>query len=198
MTRFFSAAALAAAIISAPAVAQVAVADLDGAVQQTAAYQAAQGQIKTTYATQIAAFNARNQALVTQIQPLQKEIETLQANSATPRATLEAKANAFRTTQQNAQRELAALAAPFGRPSAYAQAQVAEKLDQAVKAAMTAKGIKIIVEPQAVLAVAPDANLTPEIVNQLNLLVKTVSVTPPAGWQPGQPVSAQAAATQGR
>ncbi len=189
MKKMLTAAAVAAAIAATPAVAQVAVADIDGAIAQSSAYQAAQGQIKTLYGKQIDAFNARQQALEGQLKPLQAEIEGMQKNPATPRATLEAKVNVFRTQQASAQRELQALAAPFGRPTSYAQAQVGEKLSEAIKAAMTAKGVKIILQPDTTLAVAPDANLTSEITNQLNTLVKTVSITPPANWQPGQPVS---------
>jgi Skp family chaperone for outer membrane proteins len=188
-----SAAIFAALTTAVPALAQVAVADLEGAVAQSAAFQAAEGQIKTMYKAQIDAFNARQQALATQLKPLQTEIETLQRNPATPQATLQAKANAFRTQQQNAQVELQRLATPFGRPTAYAQAQVSEKLSDAVKAAMTGKSVKVIVQPDSTIAFAPDANLTPDIVTQLNTLVKTVSITPPANWQPGQPTTAAAA-----
>ena len=187
MKKYLLAAAAAGLIAGTPAFAQVAVADLDAAVAQSAAYQAAQGQIKTLYSKQIDAFNARQQALQTQLQPLQTEIETLQKNPATPRPTLEAKINAFRTQQTNSSRELQTLAAPFAKPTAYAQAQVGDKLSDAIKAAMTAKGVKIIVQPDATIAVSPEANLTSDITNQLNILVKTVSITPPANWQPGQP-----------
>ena len=192
MKKIFQAAVAATLFAAAPAMAQVAVADLEAAVGQAAAYQAAQGQIKSVYQKQIDAFNARQQSLQTQLQPLQTEIENLQKNPATPKATLEAKYNAFRTQQQNGAQELQTLAAPFSRPNAYAQAQVAEKLSDAVKAAMNAKGIKIILnyQPQIVTYSTQDADLTPEIVNQLNTLVKTVSITPPASWQPGQPTTA--------
>jgi Skp family chaperone for outer membrane proteins len=195
MNMFFKSALLATALAAAPiaANAQVATADLNAAVQQSAAFQAAQTSIKTTYKTQIDAANTRAQALSNQLQPMEKEIETLQANKATPPATLQAKVNAYRTAQQNAQREIGNLSAPFQRPTLYAAQQVEDKLDQAVKAAMTAKGVKIIVSPQAVLAVAPEANMTNDIVAQLNTLVKTVSTTPPANWQPGQPTTPQAA-----
>ena len=193
MTKFLHAAAAVALMAGTPVFAQVAVADLDAAVGQSAAYQAAQGQIRTLYQKQIDAFNARQQALQAQLQPLQTEIENLQKNPATPRATLEAKVNTFRQIQSSGSQELQNLAAPFAKPTAYAQSQVGDKLNDAIKAAMTAKGIKIIVQPDSTIAVAPDANLTPEITNQLNLLVKTVSITPPANWQPGQPAGGGAA-----
>lgn len=198
MKTMLTAAALVAATLAAPAVAQVAVADLDGAVNNAAALQAARAQIKTTYKSQIDAFGARQTALANQLNPLRTEIETLSKNSATPRATIEAKVNAYRTLETNAQNELQTLAAPFNRPDAFAQAQLAEKLSDAVKAAMTAKGVKVVLNPEAALAYAPDANLTNDITAQLNTLVPSVSITPPAGWQPGQSTTAAPAAAKGR
>lgn len=198
MKTFLKGAAIAAALTAAPAFAQVAVADLEGAVVQSAAFQAAQKQIQATYKTQIDAFNARQTALANSLKPAQTELQNMQRNPATPPATFQAKVNAYQTQENNAKNELQRLAAPFARPTAYAQAQVSEKLNDAIKAAMTAKGIKVVISPDATLAVAPDANLTPEITNQLNNLVKTASITPPATWQPGQPTTAAPAPTGGR
>jgi Skp family chaperone for outer membrane proteins len=194
--KLMTAAAIAAPIaIAAPASAQVAVADLNGAVEQSAAMQAAATQIRTTYKTQMDAFNARQQALQTQLTPLAQELQTLQANPSTPQATLQAKAQAFQQRRDAAQKELAGLSAPFQRPFAYAQEQVADKLDAAVKAAMAAKNVTILVKPDAVMAVSPAGDLTPDVIAQLNNSVKTVSTTPPAGWQPGQQQAAPARPT---
>jgi Skp family chaperone for outer membrane proteins len=198
MRTFLKAAAIAAAVTAAvPAFAQVAVADLEGAVVQTTAFENAQNQIKTMYKTQIDSFNARQTAIGNQLKPLQTELQNMQRNPATQPAAFQAKVTAYQAQENRAKEELQRLAQPFARPTAFAQQQVSEKLNDAIKAAMTAKGIKVVIPPDATLAVAPDANLTPEITNQLNNLVKTVSITPPAGWQPGQPTTA-AAPAQGR
>lgn len=188
MTKFLKGAATAASIAFAATVAQaqVAVVDLEGAVAQSAAMKTAQQQIQTQYKAQIDAFNARQTALNAELQPLQREIQTLQANSATPQATLQAKVNAFQTRQQTARQELGQLAQPFGRPSAYAQEQVTEKLEQALRAAMTAKRVTLVVRPEAAVLALPAGDLTADTVTQLNAILKTVSITPPAGWQPGQ------------
>lgn len=204
--KLMTAAAIAAPLaLAAPAGAQVAVADLNAAVSQSAAMKAAATQIQTQYKTQIDAANARQQALQTQLAPLAQELQTLQGNPATPPATLQAKAQAFQARRDAAQKELAGLTAPFERPAAYAQEQIVDKLDDAVRAAMTAKNVNVLVRPDAVFTALPAGDLTPDIVAQLNNLVKTVSVTPPAGWQPGQQQQATAAAprpaptgTQGR
>lgn len=208
MKILFKAAALASAVampalVALPAQAQVAagqntaVIDIQGAVAESAAFKTATGQIQTTYKPQIDAYNTRAQALQKELEPAQKELQTLQANPATPKATLDAKVNAFRTRTQAAQTELARLAMPFARPTAYAREQIEEKLEQAIKAAMVAKKVNLVINPEAIVAINPGANLTPDVVTQLNALVKTVSITPPAGWEPGQQRQAAPAAPAG-
>ncbi len=199
MKTILTAAAVAAAAAATPALSQVAVADVDGAVNASAAYQGAQAQIKTAFKSQIDALNARQQALTAQLQPLRTEIETLSKDGKTPRATIEAKVTAYRTQESNAQRELAAIAAPLQRPNAYVEAQIGEKFDAAVRAAMQAKGVKIVVRPDVVLARTPESDITTDITAQLNTMLPSVSITPPADWQPGQPLAAPAApAKKGR
>jgi len=187
----------AAPLLSAPAAAQglgVASANLEAALGNATALKTAETQIQTQYKTQIDAFNARRTAITAELSPMAAEIQTLQGNPATPPATLQAKVTAYRTREAAAQRELQPLAAPFQRPLSYAQEQVAGKLDAALRAAMVAKRIGIIINPQAVVAIQPAADLTADVTTQLNALVKTVAITPPANWQPGQQQGAPAPA----
>lgn len=198
MKTMLKAAALGAALVAAPtlvastAVAQaaagqgVAIVDLGAAVGQSRAYQTASQQIQTTFATQIAAFNARNTALNAELTPLRTELQTLQNNPATPQATLQQKATALQTRVRAAQTELDRLALPFARPLAYAREQVTAKLEQALRAAMTAKRVNLVINPEAAVLSLPAGDLTPDVVTQLNTLVTTVQTTPPANWQPGQ------------
>lgn len=194
------AAAHAQAAAPAPAAAVVnngiAVVDLDAAVANSAAFRSAMGQIETSYKPQITALQTRQTALQTELNPLRTEIEGLQKNPATPKATLDAKVAGFQSRAQAAQAELNRLALPFARPQAYAKEQVSQKVEQALKAAMTAKKVGIVISPEAVIAVQGGSDLTPDVIAQLNALVPSVSITPPANWQPGQ--ADQAAAPAGR
>jgi len=174
----------------------VAVVDLEGAVGNSAAYRSAMTQIETTYKAQLTALQTRQTALQTELTPLRTEIETLQKNPATPKATLDAKIAAFQLKGQNAQAELQRLAAPVARPQAYVKEQIGAKVEQALKAAMTAKKVGIVIGPEAVVAVQGGSDLTPDVVTQLNALVPSVTITPPANWQPGQ--TGQATAPAGR
>jgi Skp family chaperone for outer membrane proteins len=191
-----AAAPAAAPAAEAPA-ASIAVLDIDGAVLQSAAYKAAVGQIQTSYKTQIAAVQARQAALQAELKPLATEIEGLQRTPTTPRATLEAKAGAYQQKVQGAQAELQRMAAPYERAAAFAREQVGDKLEPAVKGAMTARKVNIVLKPEAISAVQGGFDLTPDVITQLNALVPSVSIAPPANWQPGQP-RADAAAPAGR
>lgn len=192
------AAANAQAAAAAAAPAAVAVVDLDAAIVNSAAFQSAMNQVQTTYKTQITAAQTRQTALQGELNTLRTEIENLQKNSATPKATLDAKIATFQQKGQAAQAELQRLAVPFARPQAYVREQVEAKVEQALKAAMTAKKVGVVLRPEAAFAFQPTSDLTPDVVTQLNALVPSASITPPANWQPGQAEQGQATAPQGR
>jgi Skp family chaperone for outer membrane proteins len=178
---------------SAQAVTNVAVANVEEAVQRSAAFAAAVGQIKTTYKVQIDAFDARQKAIQAELKPLVAAFQTAQAAPNANRAALETQANAIQTRQQSAQRELQALAQPFGRAQAYAEEQIGAKLEAALKAAMVKKKVSLVISPQAAVSYQPTADLTGDIVTELNALVPAVSIAVPANWQPGGQGQAAAA-----
>lgn len=175
----------------------VAVVNLDAAIENSAAYKAAVNQIQTTYKAQITAVQTRQAALQNELTPLKTELENLQKNPATPQATLQAKATALQTRVNAAQQELGRMSVAYERPAAYAREQVGNKVEQALKAAMAAKKIGIVLSPDAVVAVQGGNDLTLDVVTQLNALVPSASITPPANWQPGQ-AEQQAGAPAGR
>ena len=200
MKMIFKAALLAAApILAIPAISHaqavegIAVADIQGAVQKSAAFISAMAQMKTTYAPQIATFEARTKALQAEIAPMVTAFQAAQkANS--PQATLQTQYNAIQTKQQAAQTELQRLSAPIARAQGYVEEQIGAKLDGAIKAAMVARKVNLVLSPQATISYQPSVDITDAVVAELNRTVPTVSITPPAGWQPGGQGAAPAAA----
>jgi Skp family chaperone for outer membrane proteins len=183
-------AAAPAPVASAPAF--PAIADFAAAVRGTNAYRTAATQIQAQYKTQIDAYNARSTPLQQELQRLATEIRTLQQNN-TAEATVNQRIQAFQTRQQAIQTELAPLAAPFERPLAYAEEQITRQLDAAVRNAMTAKRVNLLIRPEAVAFALPTSNITADITQQLNALVPSVSTAVPANWQPGGQQAAGAA-----
>jgi Skp family chaperone for outer membrane proteins len=170
---------------SAQTVASVAVANVEEAVQRSSAFAAAVAQIKTTFKAQIDAFEARQKALQAELRPLVTAFQTAQAAPNANQTALETQARTIQTKQQSAQRELQNLAQPFGRAQAYAEEQIGMKLEPALKAAMLKRKVTLVVSPQATISYQPTADITNDIVAELNSLVPSVSIAVPANWQPG-------------
>ncbi|MBN8814756.1 MAG: OmpH family outer membrane protein [Sphingomonas sp.] len=184
--------ALTAALAAAPAQAQtVATADFDGAVVKTKAFTTANTTITTTYKTQITAIEGYQKELQALLAPFdtnkdnQIDDNELRAAQASPSwATVVAKQQQINTTQ-----------APISRAQAYVFEQVSAKLNQAVQAVITARGLSLIVKPDAVVWANQVGNITPAITAELDKLVPTANAVPPATWQPGgQPAPATGAA----
>jgi len=207
MKILFKAALLAAApiVLAGQAYAQasnVGVADIEGAVQRTTAYTTAVGQIRTTYATQITQLETRQKALQAELQPLITAFQTAQRAPNANQAALQTQLTTLQSRQQAAQAELQRLSQPIGRAQAYVQEQIAgpdgAKLNAALKAAMVAKNVQLVIAPQAAISFQPTADITDAIVAELNKATPTASITVPANWQPGGAQAARPATAPGR
>lgn len=201
MTKTIKAAALALATIPAiaiatPAAAQnVAVANLEGAIEQTNAYRTAMTQMQTTYKPQLDQAQARSTAIDAELKPL---VDAFTAAQRAPNPNQQALQTQYQTLQQRrqtAEQELARITQPVSTARAYVLEQFTGggKLDAAVKAAMAAKRVNLVVQPQAVLLAQPPADITADITAELNKTVTSVQITPPAGWRPGAQQAAGAA-----
>lgn len=189
--KFMLAGALAvpAALSIAPAQAQVggiAVADMQGAIANTKAWQAARTQIQATYKPQLDRAEARSRAIQAELQPLVTQFNTARAAPNANQAALQTQAQAIQAKQTAAQQELGRITAPAERAQQYAIEQIQGKLQEAVQSVVRAKNVSLLVAPQAVLFAQPVADVTPAVTTELDRLIPTVNTTPPAGWQPGQ------------
>jgi Skp family chaperone for outer membrane proteins len=182
--------------VSAQTVTNIAIADLDDAVAKSNAYVLAVNQIKITYKAQIDAADARAKALTAELQPLAAAYQTAARapNAAQNQAALQQQLTSLQQREQAANREVAKISEPVARARAYAQEQILLKLEAAVSSAMTKKRINILLQPQAAIKFLPAADITNDVLAELNVSVPNVSITPPAGWQPGQAGGAQAPA----
>ncbi len=180
----------------------VAVANPEGAVANSRAWAAARTQIETTYKTQIDQANARREAISKELQPLVTAYQTAARAPNANQASLQTQAQAIQARQQAAEQELGRLTQPAQRAQAYAVEQISTRLNEAVQTVVRARNVSLLVRPDAVLFSQPTADITPAITTELDRLVPTVGITPPANWQPGQQpqgsAPAPAAATPAR
>ncbi|TXC68817.1 OmpH family outer membrane protein [Sphingorhabdus soli] len=196
MKTLFKAAALASVTlagmtVAAPAVmaqsrTSIAVADYEGAVTKSAAFTTAMTQMQTTYAAQIKAVQDRAAQLQADAQPA---VDAYNAAAKAPGATdasIRPAAEALQRKQTAAQQEIGRLNQPILLARAYVEDQIVVQLDAAVKAAMTAKKVDLLIQPQAVLAREPYVDITDAVVAELNRRVPSVGIVPPAGYEPGK------------
>ena len=173
----------------------VGTADLDGAVANSNAYRAAAQQRTSVYKPTYDAAQARAKQYDTQIKPL---LDQLNADIAAkkPDAQLQQQAVAIQKLQNQGEAEIKQMLAPIQQSEDYVIEQITDKLPQAVQNALSKRGITLLLTPGSVLVAAPQYDITGAIVAELNVLVPSVQITPPAGWQPRRVREQQAAQQQ--
>lgn len=195
MKKILAASALAIAalsvspILSAPALAQakgVGVADVRIAAARSNAFQTASKQIETTYKAQIDQQQSRGQTLQAEINVLIAKYNEEAKKTPQNQAALQAAAKAVQDKRQAAQAELGQIGAPVDLAIAYVEDQISVRMNEAIKAAMTAKKIDLLLNPDAVLARENNVDITDAVVTELNRILPSVSIAVPAGYQPGQ------------
>lgn len=172
----------------------VAIANPDEAVQKSNAFVLAINQIKITHKATIDQFNARQTAINNELQPLLTAFQNAQRAPNPNQTSLQTQATTLRTRQEAAQKELNTIYMPVAKAQAFAEEQIYGKLDAAIKSAMTKKKIALVLSPQAAVSYQPVADITNDIVAELNTAIPSASITPPANWQPGQPAGGPAPA----
>lgn len=169
------------------AVAGLAVANLDAVIANANAFKSAETQRQTTYKAQIDQATTRSNALNAQLRPLADKFNADRQGGKATQASLEQQAGTIQHLQQSGEAELQRILQPVALSRAYVQEQIDDKLDQAVKNAMAKKKVSLLLSPQAVLAVNNNAyNLNQDILTELNTLLPSANIVPPAGWVPRQ------------
>jgi Skp family chaperone for outer membrane proteins len=196
-TKFLLASALVAPalLVAGSANAQVtgvAVADPEGAILSAKALDAANASISTTYKAQLDQARARQISLQAELKALIVPIDT-DKDSKLSDAEITAAANAkspvldkIKTAQTTAQNDIARANQPATRAQAYAIEQITQKYGAAVNAVVTAKKISLLLSANSVQYAADSVDVTTDIKNELDRTVPTVSIAPPADWQPAQ------------
>ncbi|TPG54150.1 OmpH family outer membrane protein [Sphingomonas glacialis] len=170
----------------------VAISDPETVILTAKALDAANQSISTTYKAQLDQASARQAALQTEMATLGAPLDTNKdkrlsdeeiAAAQTARSPILAKMEA---AQKAAQAESARLSAPATRAQAYAIEQISQKYSAAVKTVVDAKKISLLLSANSVQYSAPAVDMTDEIKAALDAASPTVSITPPANWQPSQ------------
>lgn len=172
----------------------IAVVDQERAIGESNAFKTAMTQVQTTYKAQIDQLNARRTALQTEIQPLVTAYESAAKAPNATEASVRPSATALQTKNNAANQELQRLSQPIELSRAYVVEQIARQLNPALKSTMTARKVDLLLVPGATVSYEPAVDITAALTAELNRLVPSVQIVPPAGWQPGQQQGAAPAA----
>lgn len=178
----------------------IGVASFDAVIANSNAFKAAEQQRQTTYKAQYDQARSRSQQIQAQLKPLVDKFNADRQAASPNQASLQQQAGQIQQIQSNGEREIQQVLAPVSLSQAYVNEQIEEKLDAAVKAAMSKKKVSLLLSPEAILAVNGNAyNLNQDILNELNAAIPSAQLVPPAGWEPRQirEARAQQTAAQG-
>lgn len=175
------------------------IANIDLIVANSNAFKTAQTQRPVTYKATYDAAEARRKQIADQITPM---ITKFNADRAAPNANQQAlaqQAQAIQALEANGTQELQRLLQPVSYSEAYVQEQISEKLNAAINTAMTKQRVTLLLNPSAVVATTNAYNLNQAILTELNTLLPSAQLVPPAGWEPREvrEAKAQQAAQQG-
>ncbi len=185
-------------LVATPAAAQavkgMAVANPNAIVALSNAYKVSEQQRPVTYKAQIDQANARKAQIEGQLRPLATKLEA-DARAANPnQVSLQTQYNQIQQIEQAGQQEINQILQPIALSRAYVIEQIGEKIGAATKAAMAKQKITILLDSEAVIDADQTYNLNQAILNELNAILPSAQLVPPAGWLPRQQREQQAAA----
>jgi len=188
-------AAPAAFAFAAPVQAQVAgiaYANPTTVVGNSKAFAAANQQISTTYKTSFDQILQRRQAMQKEVEPLLVQIDTnkdkqisddeLKAAQAAKNPALD-KLAAARTA---AETEINKLSNPASRAELFAIESILRKYEAAQLAVVTAKKISVVLSPEVFMYAPDSADISSAITAEIDKSTPSVSIAPPADWEPGR------------
>ena len=174
------------------------IANIDEVVVSSRAFQTAQQQRGVVFKTQIEAANTRGLAINAELKAMIDKFNRDKSEGSTSQEDLQAQAQAIQASQQYGQQEVNRILEPVALSDAYVNEQIREKLDPAIKTAMAKARVSIVFTPNQIIGFNNAYNLNPNIIAELNALIPTVAIKPPAGWEPLAVRNAKAAQQQVR
>lgn len=191
MTYFFKTALAVLAVTASPlALGSVANAQVSGiatanptiAIARTKAFSAAYSQIGTQYKSSFDQIDARNKTL----NGLRAQLDTDNNKQLTQEeldAAVRAKSPVLNSieTEEN---EIQKLQTPAIKAQMFAVENIFKEYSNAQQQVVSDKKIAVILSPDAFIYAPPQTDVTDAITTVLDTRVPTVSITPPADWQP--------------
>ena len=168
----------------------IGVADMQAAVANTNTYRNSVQQRQQAYKPVYDAAQARLTQLQAQLKPMADQFNSDRA-AKKPDALLQAEYDAIQKAQAQGEAEIKQILAPANLSDEYVVEQITDKLPQAVQNVMGRRGLTLLLNPDAVILSAQPYDVTAALVAELNILVPSAQITPPASWVPRREREAQ-------
>ena len=188
-------AAPAAFAFAAPVQAQVAgiaYANPTAVVGNSKAFAAANQQISTTYKTSFDQIVQRRQAMQKEVEPLLTQLDTNKDKTISDdelKAAQTAKSPALdklATARNAAEADINKLSNPASRAELFAIESILRKYEAAQLAVVTARKISVVLSPEVFMYAPDSADISPAITAEIDKSTPSVSIAPPADWQPSR------------
>ncbi|MDE2560995.1 MAG: OmpH family outer membrane protein [Sphingomonadales bacterium] len=162
----------------------IAVANPEAIVAASNAFKVAQQQRPVTYKAQIDQATARRDAIQAQLKPLYEKLDADSKKPGADRNALQQQALQIRQIEQSGQAEINQILAPLQLSQQYVLEQIGDKLDQATQQAMDKQKVTLVLDSGSVVKADQSYNLNQAILTELNVLIPSAQLVPPAGWMP--------------
>jgi len=192
-------AAPAALAFAAPADAQVAgiaYANPTTVVATSKAFAAARQQISTTYKASFDQIEARRTAAQKEAEPIVAKLlaqydtnKDGQLSQQEQAAAVNAKSpllDQLKAAQDKAQGDIAKLTNPAARAELFAIESILRQYEAAQLRVVTAKKISVVLSPEVFMYAPDSADISSAITGEIDKTTPTVSIQPPADWQPSR------------
>jgi Skp family chaperone for outer membrane proteins len=188
-------AAPAALAFAAPAYAQVAgiaYANPTSVVATSKAFAAARQQISTTYKASFDQIEARRTAIQKELEPLILQLDTNKDGKVSDdeiKAAQNAKSpvlDKVKSVQDSANNDIAKLTNPAARAELFAIESILRQYEAAQLRVVTAKKINVVLSPEVFMYAPDSADISSAITAEIDKTTPTVSIQPPADWQPSR------------
>ncbi|WP_417609485.1 OmpH family outer membrane protein [Parasphingorhabdus sp.] len=177
-----SAAPLAFGSVATAQVSGIATANPTIAIAKSKAFSTAYSQIGTQYKSSFDQIDARNKTL----NGLRAQLDTDNNKQLTQEeldAAVKAKSPVLQSIQTE-ENEIQKLQTPAIKAQMFAIQEIFKEYSNAQQQVVTNKKIAVILSPDAFLYAPPQTDVTDDITAVLDTRVPSVSITPPANWQP--------------
>lgn len=161
-------------------------------VATSKAFAAARTQISTTYKASFDQIEARRAAAQKEAEPLLTQLDTNKDGKLSPEEIKAAQTaknpiiDKLKASQDAAEADIAKLTNPAARAELFAIESILRQYEAAQLRVVTAKKIGVVLSPEVFMYAPDSADISGAITAEIDKVAPTVSIQPPADWQPSR------------